>query len=84
MEENNNVIEMQETEVVEVEKESKVKNFFGKAGSGVKRHWKTIAVGAGALAVGVVLGLKKGSAEDADETYEDEVPEGEDNTNETL
>ena len=56
--EENNVIEMQDQEINEI-KESKVKGFFGKIGSGIKKNWKTIIVGTGALAVGFVLGSKK-------------------------
>lgn len=70
--EDNKVIEMQKEETaVEVKKESKVKTIIGKVGSGVKRHWKTIAVGAGALAVGVVLGSKKSEPEDYEEISEE-------------
>lgn len=62
--EEKNVVETTENEEVETVKESKVKTVLTKVGSGVKRHWKTIAVGAGALAVGVFLGKRNSDAED--------------------
>ena len=82
--EENKVIEVEnEEEVTEVKKESKVKKVIGTVGSGIKKHWKTVAVGAGALVVGMVLGSRKSSdVEDSDdaemvefeEVTEDEVP----------
>lgn len=64
--EENNIMETTEVEEMEPVKESKVKMVLGKVGSGVKRHWKTIAVGAGALAVGIFLGKKNADPEDVD------------------
>lgn len=70
---------MEETKVVEMEtketeevvemKESKVKKALGAVGSGIKKHWKPIAIGAGAFVAGIIIGSKKVS--DA-EDYEDE------------
>lgn len=72
--ENEKNIEMQEevTETVEEAtevKESKIKGIVGKVGSGFKKHWKTVAVGAGALVVGIVLGSKKSETEEDDADY---------------
>ena len=62
--EENKVIEMEDEEVTEVKKESKIKTALGKVGSGIKKHWKTVAVGAGALAVGMFIGSKRSEIED--------------------
>lgn len=62
--EENKVIEMEDEEVTEVKKESKIKTALGKVGSGFKKHWKTVAVGAGALAVGMFIGSKRSEIED--------------------
>lgn len=67
--ENEKVIEMNEettetTKEVAEMKESKVKGLIGKVGSGIKKNWKLIAVGAGALVVGTILGKKSANAED--------------------
>lgn len=62
--EENNVIEMENEEVTEVKKESKIKTALGKVGSGFKKHWKTVAVGAGALAVGMFIGSRKSDSAD--------------------
>lgn len=77
--ENNEIIEVRDAEITEeVKKESKVKGFVGKVGSGIKRNWKTIAVGAGALMVGVMLGSRKNhDEEDYEETYEESESETE-------
>lgn len=82
--EENKVIEVEnEEENTEVKKESKVKKAIGTVGSGIKKHWKTVAVGAGALVVGMMLGSRKSSdPDDTDDTEmvdfeevtEDEVP----------
>lgn len=79
--EENNIVETTENEEVETVKESKVKTILTKVGSGVKRHWKTIAVGAGALAVGVFLGKRNSDTEDdaVDVTFE-EVEETDDDS----
>lgn len=68
--EENNIVETTENEEVETVKESKVKTILTKVGSGVKRHWKTIAVGAGALAVGVFLGKRNSDSEDDGVVYD--------------
>lgn len=83
--EENNIVETTENEEVETVKESKVKTILTKVGSGVKRHWKTIAVGAGALAVGVFLGKRNSDIEDddaVDVTFE-EVEETDDDSTAT-
>lgn len=82
--EENNIVETTENEEVETVKESKVKTILTKVGSGVKRHWKTIAVGAGALAVGVFLGKRNSDTEDdaVDVTFE-EVEETDDDSTAT-
>lgn len=83
--EEKNVVETTENEEVETVKESKVKTVLTKVGSGVKRHWKTIAVGAGALAVGVFLGKRNSDAEDdgAVDTAFEEVEETDDDSTAT-
>lgn len=68
--EEKNIVETTENEEVETVKESKVKTILTKVGSGVKRHWKTIAVGAGALAVGVFLGKRNSDSEDDGVVYD--------------
>lgn len=83
--EENNIVETTENEEVETVKESKAKTILTKVGSGVKRHWKTIAVGAGALAVGVFLGKRNSDTEDddvVDVTFE-EVEETDDDSTAT-
>ena len=73
MEENKVVVmEQEEAEVNGTEK----KGILEKVGSGIKKHWKTIAVGAGALLIGVMLGSRKTD----DEVYEDSEEESEDTT----
>lgn len=66
--EENKVVEMEanETEEVTEMKESKEKGFIEKIGSGVKRHWKPIAIGAGAFIVGCLVGSRKTEAGDCD------------------
>lgn len=68
------VIEMQnqDEEAVKVKKESKVKTIIGKVGSGVKRHWKTIAVGVAAFGAGAMLVSKKSSTSTDDDDTDDD------------
>lgn len=83
--EEKNIVETTENEEVETVKESKVKTILTKVGSGVKRHWKTIAVGAGALAVGVFLGKRNSDSEDDGVVYDtfEEVEETDDDSTTT-
>ena len=61
--------------VVDSEEEEEKEGMFKKIGKFFKKHGKTIGVGAGALAVGFLLGGRKKKNEDEDyddSEYEDE------------
>ena len=58
MEENKVVTVNENEEEVSEVKESK-KGFLAKVGTGIKNNWKTIAVGTGALMLGLFLGSRK-------------------------
>lgn len=80
--EDTKIVDMQEAAVEEVKKESKVISAIRKVGSGVKKNWKPIVVGAGAFLIGAMLASKKHDAPevlDAD-FEEDTEPESSDET----
>lgn len=70
--ENENVIEMESEEIEEV-KESKVKKFIGKVGSGIKKNWKPIVVGTVAFIAGAAVGKKTSKTQDDGYEIETEV-----------
>lgn len=47
-------IEAVETEEIKEAKESKIKTAASKVGAGIKKHWKKVAVGAAAVAIGLI------------------------------
>lgn len=81
--EEKNTVEIEETTTA-VQKESKVKSVLGTIGSGIKRNWKTVAVGAGALIAGIVIGSRSASTEDTIEDFEAGDSEVEETESETL
>ena len=76
--EENKVVEMNEVKETAMEEvqESKSKGILKKIGSGIKRNWKPIAIGAGAFVAGVILGSRKSGSEDSEETPEFDEMEG--------
>lgn len=69
MEEKNNVIEL--VEAVEIEGTEK-EGFFSKIGSGIKKHKKALAIGAGVVAGVALIGTIAGKLFGQDSYDEDE------------
>ena len=62
MSKNNENVETVETVEVQETKESKIKAAASKIGAGFKKHWKKVAVGTAAVAVGLICYEKKRKA----------------------
>ena len=67
MSKNNENVETVETVEVQETKESKIKAAASKIGAGFKKHWKKVAVGTAAVAVGLICYEKKRKANRDDE-----------------
>ena len=74
-----NVVVANTEEITEVKEDSKRSGILRKVGSGIKNNWKTIAVGAGALMLGIMLGKRSSDEEVYDDSADDlvEVDENE-------
>lgn len=70
--EETNVIEMEETQEAVNVKKSKVREVLSKVGSGIKKNWKPIAIGAGAFAAGMFLGKNSKITVDDEEMAEED------------
>ena len=66
MSKNNENVETVETVEVQETKESKIKAAASKIGAGFKKHWKKVAVGTAAVAVGLICYEKKRKANQDD------------------
>lgn len=73
MSKNNENVETVETVEVHETKESKIKAAASKIGAGFKKHWKKVAVGTAAVAVGLIYYEKKRKANRDDEDLDVEV-----------
>ena len=73
MSKNNENVETVETVEVQETKESKIKAAASKLGAGFKKHWKKVAVGTAAVAVGLICYEKKRKANRDDEDLDVEV-----------
>lgn len=73
MSKNNENVEAVETVEVQETKESKIKAAASKIGAGFKKHWKKVAVGTAAVAVGLICYEKKRKANRDDEDLDVEV-----------
>lgn len=73
MSKNNENVETVETVEVHETKESKIKAAASKIGAGFKKHWKKVAVGTAAVAVGLICYEKKRKANRDDEDLDVEV-----------
>ena len=73
MSKNNENVETVETVEVQETKESKIKAAASKIGAGFKKHWKKVAVGTAAVAVGLICYEKKRKANRDDENLDVEV-----------
>ena len=73
MSKNNENVETVETVEVQETKESKIKAAASKIGAGFKKHWKKVAVGTAAVAVGLICYEKKRKANLDDEDLDVEV-----------
>ena len=73
MSKNNENVETVETVEVQETKESKIKAAASKIGAGFKKHWKKVAVGTAAVAVGLICYEKKRKANRYDEDLDVEV-----------
>lgn len=73
MSKNNENVETVETVEVQETKESKIKAAASKIGAGFKKHWKKVAVGTAAVAVGLICYEKKRKANRDDEGLDVEV-----------
>ena len=73
MSKNNENVETVETVEVQESKESKIKAAASKIGAGFKKHWKKVAVGTAAVAVGLICYEKKRRANRDDEDLDVEV-----------
>lgn len=73
MSKNNENVETVETVEVQETKESKIKAAASKIGAGFKKHWKKVAVGTAAVAVGLICYEKKRKANRDDEDLNVEV-----------
>lgn len=73
MSKNNENVETVETVEVQETKESKIKAAVSKIGAGFKKHWKKVAVGTAAVAVGLICYEKKRKANRDDEDLDVEV-----------
>lgn len=73
MSKNNENVETVETVEVQETKESKIKAAASKIGAGFKKHWKKVAVGTAAVAVGLICYEKKRKANRNDEDLDVEV-----------
>ena len=73
MSKNNENVETVETVEVQETKESKIKAAASKIGAGFKKHWKKVAVGTAAVAVGLICYEKKRKANRDDEDMDVEV-----------
>ena len=78
MSKNNENVETVETVEVQETKESKIKAAASKIGAGFKKHWKKVAVGTAAVAVGLICYEKKRKANRDDEDLDVEVDLSED------
>lgn len=70
---NENVETVKKTVEVQETKESKIKAAASKIGAGFKKHWKKVAVGTAAVAVGLICYEKKRKANRDDEDLDIEV-----------
>lgn len=73
MSKNNENVETVETVEVQETKESKIKAAASKIGAGFKKHWKKVAVGTAAVAVGLICYEKNRKANRDDEDLDVEV-----------
>ena len=73
MSKNNENVETVETVEVQETKGSKIKAAASKIGAGFKKHWKKVAVGTAAVAVGLICYEKKRKANRDDEDLDVEV-----------
>ena len=73
MSKNNENVETVETVEVQETKESKIKAAASKIGAGFKKHWRKVAVGTAAVAVGLICYEKKRKANRDDEDLDVEV-----------
>lgn len=73
MSKNNENVETVETVEVQETKESKIKAAASKIGAGFKKHWKKVAVGTAAVAVGLICYEKKRKANRDNEDLDIEV-----------
>lgn len=73
MSKNNENVETVETVEVQETKKSKIKAAASKIGAGFKKHWKKVAVGTAAVAVGLICYEKKRKANRDDEDLDVEV-----------
>ena len=73
MSKNNENVETAKTVEVQETKESKIKAAASKIGAGFKKHWKKVAVGTAAVAVGLICYEKKRKANRDDENLDIEV-----------
>ena len=73
MSKNNENVETVETVEVQETQESKIKAAASKIGAGFKKHWKKVAVGTAAVAVGLICYEKKRKANRDDEDLDVEV-----------
>lgn len=73
MSKNNENVETVETVEVQETKESKIKAATSKIGAGFKKHWKKVAVGTAAVAVGLICYEKKRKANRDDDVPDIEV-----------
>ena len=73
MSKNNENVETVETVEVQETKESKIKAAASKIGAGFEKHWKKVAVGTAAVAVGLICYEKKRKANRDDEDLDVEV-----------
>ena len=73
MSKNNENVETVETVEVQETKESKIKAAASKIGAGFKKHWKKVAVGTAAVAVGLICYEKKRKANRDDKDLDVEV-----------
>lgn len=67
MSKTNENVETVETVEVQETKESKIKAAASKIGAGFKKHWKKVAVGTAAVAVGLICYEKKRKANQEDD-----------------
>ena len=73
MSKTNENVKTGETVEVQETKESKIKAAASKIGAGFKKHWKKVAVGTAAVAVGLICYEKKRKANRDDEDLDVEV-----------